>query len=170
MVIVPESYINLIRLNGPGIYYEDVGGIYVGTIIGYIHGMKRKYLLIAAPENIGESRLSWCDDINDRSIHQTFKKLQFHDWDGTHNTRIIPIDTSPLKRWCSNLDIGNFTDWYIPAINELGLVQKFLELDEPHWSSTNYAEKYAWSHYRIESIGIKSAIYSTRAVRRVILP
>ena len=116
---LPQSYINLILLNGPGHYYSELGGYFAGVIDTRAtdpNGLR--YLLIVAPREFGEcSDLRW--KIEDTSTLNTSSK-----WDGLSNTNAMNNIDHPAAYWCKQLSINGYTDWYLLAIDELELLYR----------------------------------------------
>lgn len=168
---LPRSYVNHIRLSGPGIYYEDLGGVYVDTVEHYRLGERCQYLLILSPIDIGESMPVWWDEDDDTI--EDLDCFEFSPWDGVANCELIPENQSQLKRWMNSLTINNFNDWYVPAIDELAVIYKKLpnqfDLSNSYWSSTNHSSRFAWAFNRFNSIGLKVSPLKARAVRRELI-
>lgn len=111
--MLTKSLINHIQLSGPGIYYEELGGYYVGLFKNDI----LNYLLVISPKDLGEYNIIW-------KINNTRTKGSFSELDGEYNMRLLRNSQHPVKRWCANLLIDGFTDWYIPSINELKFIRE----------------------------------------------
>lgn len=112
-------------------------------------------------------------------------------WDGLSNsTAIVGQTTSSAAQLCINYQGGGFTDWYLPSIDELGLlwsnkydINKVLssmggaEAFLPgtlYWSSTELDANLAWPFYTltgsdalISSYDLyKTSAYMVRAIRQ----
>jgi hypothetical protein len=84
------------------------------------------YNLIVAPRATGQFggfpptvmqwKTSTASDANPPSQNQVYGKLATDAFTGT---------TYPAFNWAKGLNIGGFTDWYIPAKNELDFVNRY---------------------------------------------
>jgi hypothetical protein len=116
---LPQSYINLILLNGPGHYYSELGGYFAGVIDTRAtdpNGLR--YLLIVAPKEFGE-----CNDLQWK-IEETITPNTCSKWDGLSNTNSMNGRNHPAAYWCKQLRINDLNNWYLPAIDELELLYR----------------------------------------------
>jgi hypothetical protein len=95
------------------------GGYYAGRI----KNGTDVYLLIVAPKASGETTLA----LRDRDG----TGMQYSVWDGASNTASLLAESaasttmkSPAAEFCKALNIGGFTDWAIPAENQLDLIYR----------------------------------------------
>lgn len=98
------------------------GGIYAGRMkIG-----TQEYALIVAPKATGESAsLTW------KSANTTTAGTT-STWDGASNTAAMiaaGASAHPAAQFCKNLTIGGFTDWFLPAKDQLELLYRNLKPD-----------------------------------------
>lgn len=100
----------------PGTPYG--GGFYVGRmLVG-----TQKYALIVAPKASGQTTLQWkatnTTTLNTASV-----------WDGFSNTAAMVADAvnHAAAQWCAALSIGGFTDWFLPATEQLELCYRNLK-------------------------------------------
>lgn len=112
------------------------GGFYAGTITygteTWLPGSSgAQYHLIMAPKASGDSSTylqyktsSTCDGFE--SNQSSANSL----WDGYHNTWVSVMNSvnHPAGRYCTQLTIGGYSDWYLGAIEELKLVHTNLLL------------------------------------------
>lgn len=106
-----------VAVPGIGSFFE--GGYYAGQIL--VSGVV--YNLVVAPKSGGENssvqyKTSNTADTNPNSQNQEYGKLatdQFND------------SAHPAFQWAKGLSIGGFTDWYIPAKNELEIIYRNLK-------------------------------------------
>ena len=92
-----------------GSAYE--GGYYAGKISTAGNGTA-DYYLVVAPKSSGESILQW-KTIN-TSTSGTSSVI-----DGPTNSANMNNASHPAAQFCEGLTIGGFSDWYMPARNEL---------------------------------------------------
>jgi len=105
----------------PGTPFE--GGFYVGRFrIGL-----DAYALIVAPKNDGDASAEWIGGYIDVPGARSFS-------DGLANTLAMADAGSNLARSMAGLDIGGFTDWYLPSRDELELLYRYLKPS----TETNY--------------------------------
>lgn len=112
-----KTYIKLIIASGPGIYYGDQGGYYVGTIdTRNIEPNGLRYLLFLAPKEYGYKFTCLSDLIDSVMVDNS-------QWNGFKNTYsnhcLKNIKNYPAIEWVNNLKIDGFDDYYIPALKEL---------------------------------------------------
>jgi len=95
---------------GPSEIGEAFGG---GFYAGKINDGGTEYFLIVAPKSSGEnSSKQW--KTSDTSTSGTSSVI-----DGPSNTSAMDNANHPAAQFCAGLSIGGFTDWYMPAKNEL---------------------------------------------------
>jgi len=87
------------------------GGYYAGKISTTGNGVATHYLIVA-PKATGESNLAW--KISNTSTAGTSSLI-----DGPTNTNNMNDASHPAAYFCKNLSIGGYTDWYMPAKNEM---------------------------------------------------
>ncbi|NKI68905.1 DUF1566 domain-containing protein [Collimonas pratensis] len=92
------------------------GGFFVGRmrVDGEVYG------LIVAPRAEGETEMAWNDNYKTVS-----GALSWHD--GLANTQAMAEAGSNLAKWALGLDIAGYTDWYIPAQDELEVMYRALK-------------------------------------------
>ena len=172
----------------PAIGTPFEGGFYGGKIlIG-----DDVYALIVAPKSEGEADLPWQDD----EISDDFTKTAARDpRDGFANTQALAAPQFAAARFCANLSIGGFQDWYLPSrqeLNELALnlfpragiapqqtdADLFKDGGEQafgvgwYWTSTEFSSGFAWrqgftSGYQYNDG--KEASLRVRAVRKILI-
>lgn len=87
------------------------GGFYAGQISTAGNGVA-DYYLIVAPVASGQSTLQW--KTTDTSTSGTASVI-----DGPGNSASMNNASHPAAQFCESLTIGGFSDWYLPAKNEL---------------------------------------------------
>jgi len=97
-----------------GAAYE--GGIFAGQISTAGNGIA-DYNLVVAPKSSGDNASTQWKNVNSDTPGATSVI------DGPQNTADIVADGNstvyPAAHFCNNLTIGGFSDWYMPAKNEL---------------------------------------------------
>lgn len=98
---------------GPGapeVIGEAFGGGFYG---GKINDGGTEYYLIVAPKSSGEnSSKQW-------KTSETITPGTASTTDGPSNTSAMNNASHPAAQFCAGLSIGGFTDWYMPAKDEL---------------------------------------------------
>jgi len=98
-----------VKKNPPEIGEAFGGGFYAGKI----NDGGTEYFLIVAPKSSGEnSSKQW--KTSNTSTSGTSSVI-----DGPSNTSAMDNANHPAAQFCAGLSIGGFTDWYMPAKNEL---------------------------------------------------
>jgi len=153
------------------------GGFYMGTIAA----AGTTYYLVVAPNATG------CVDGCQWKTSNTSTSGTCSDTDGYANTYpALENSTHPAGNWTATRTIGGFSDWYLPAINELEVFYNngaAAGSGDPLPSGEDYANEVYWSSteynvdtseaYRLNfTAGFRSCINKTnacsvRAVRRV---
>lgn len=143
---LPQSYINLIALNGPGVYYSELGGYFAGVIDTRAtdpNGLR--YLLFVSPKKVGEFKMSW---------KKYYTNIMSSEWNGKLNTETL-LDLNIITKFWHNANINNYFDWYLPSKQELLLLYSVFNprktkdnnfklnknevfKSSPYWSSTNH--------------------------------
>jgi len=95
---------------GPTEIGESYGG---GFYAGKINDGGTEYYLIVAPKSSGESSGKQWKTSNTTTSGTTSVI------DGPSNTSAMNNATHPAAQFCAGLSIGGYTDWYMPAKNEL---------------------------------------------------
>jgi hypothetical protein len=157
------------------------GGYFAGAYLenGVPHA------LIVAPKAGGEAEaLKWGADGETSARSPT---------DGLANSDAINDDSHPAARFCRALTIGGFTDWHLPALNQMSVLRDNLtpendhvpvqttaeafkeggpeafETDDVYWTSTERSAGYAWSqhvYYGTQGDNLKGWRCRVRAVRK----
>lgn len=147
------------------------GGYYAGTITyqpeSWLGGGTPTYNLIIAPKSTGEA-LTTKQFKTSRTLDGVFQTSSSNAsaWDGYHNTYTSAVGSSsshPAANYCQGLSVGGFSDWYLPSIEEIGLIFSNLQY-LPDWDtgggeelkqsgSSWYNLAFYWSSSAIASIG-----------------
>lgn len=118
---------NLIKFNGNfdisniGAYSDQYGGYFAG-VINTIETLSDQtqtglhYAIFLAPKRYGEI------DIEFSTISVTGYTSS---WDGEYNNNLL--NKASAVKWCNDLNINGFRDWYIPAIDELELIYRYFK-------------------------------------------
>lgn len=146
-----------------GDYWQNEGGIFVGTINHHAGG-KQWHLIMAVAQN----KLAWGEYGVEIEGAEDY-------WDGAANTKaMLATDKSPAATWAASLNIDGHSDFYIPAQRELNLIcinANHLAEKTWHWSSTQFSASYAWSQTFEDGdqhIHLKGTEFAVRAVRRIL--
>lgn len=96
------------------------GGYYAGKMSLTSDGVATHYLVVS-PRSLGETVMYF----------GTYDIVSYttSDNDGYLNTQNLAADraTNIAPIWCKNLTIGGYTDWYLPSINESGIIYYYLK-------------------------------------------
>jgi len=87
------------------------GGYYAGQISTAGNGVATHYLIVA-PKSSGESTKQW--NTTNTDSPGTSSVI-----DGPTNSSNMNDANHPAAQFCKGLTIGGYTDWYMPALNEL---------------------------------------------------
>jgi Protein of unknown function (DUF1566) len=95
------------------------GGLYAGKISVAGNGIASHYLIVA-PKATGESAGRWKTANTGTSGTTSFIA-------GPTNSANMNNASHPAAQFCEGLTIGGFSDWYMPAKNELEVLYYFLK-------------------------------------------
>lgn len=96
------------------------GGFYAGKISVAGNGIASHYLIVA-PKSSGQNfGLLW--KTTNTSTPGTSSLI-----DGPTNSSNMNNASHPAAQFCEGLTIGGYSDWYMPAINELEVLYYFLK-------------------------------------------
>jgi hypothetical protein len=141
-----------------------------GYFGGIIDNDEERYAIIVSPKDLGETKLQFkTTNTADSGIQST--------WNGQANTLNINDDEHPAAQWCSNLNINGYTDWYLPAKDELNLIYNNFKKDfikDFYWTSTEHTANTTTAWLQGFSIGPqyyynKAYYLYVRAIRKVSL-
>lgn len=95
------------------------GGYYAGQISTTANGVATHYLVVA-PKASGE--------VSSRAFRTGASAADpTSDIDGPSNSATMNNADHPAAQFCEGLSIGGYTDWYLPAKNELEVCYYFLK-------------------------------------------
>ncbi len=99
-----------------------IGGAYEG---GYYAGMMMQddgiYALVVASKATGENTKQYKTTASDDPVAAN------NTYDGKMITDLLNDSAHPAFQWAKSLSIGGFTDWYIPAADELEILYRNLK-------------------------------------------
>jgi len=117
----------------PGDAFE--GGYYAGQISTTGNGVATHYLVVA-PKSSGQSNgIQWKTTIGSDG---TTSRI-----DGPGNTTTLSSATYPAANFCANLSIGGYSDWYMPARDELEILYYNLKPGTSSNATSNNSNTYA---------------------------
>lgn len=147
------------------------GGYYIGdvSVSGTTYG------ILLAPKASGQSSsaLQW-------KTSQTATSGTTSSVDGWTNTNNMNNSSHPAAQYTRGLSISGFSDWYLPARDELNLAwvnRATLPAGEtndaaPYWSSSERSSTEAWPQFFVDGSQLgtfKTSLNSVRAVRRFVI-
>ena len=95
------------------------GGFYAGKISTSGDGVATHYLIVAPRSSGAASSQQWRTSVPSGNPSNRI--------DGPGNSETMNSGTFPAAQWCRALNIGGYTDWYLPAIDELEVCYYFLK-------------------------------------------
>ena len=104
---------------GPVIGEAYGGGFYAGKISVAGNGIASHYLIVA-PKSSGETTKQW--KTTNTTTAGTTSLI-----DGPANSSAMNNASHPAAQFCEGLTIGGYSDWYMPAKNELEVLYYFLK-------------------------------------------
>lgn len=106
------------------------GGYYAGLLSTSADGVPT-HILVVAPKATGEATLQYNPDLTaDTGATSTI--------DGPTNTNNLNDAQHPAAQFCKNLSIGGYTDWYMPALDELDIIYRNLKPTEVYQQNNVY--------------------------------
>jgi len=110
--VIQSAFMNLRAFGPPNIGGAYAGGYYAGEISTAGTGVADFYLVVA-PVSTGESAfVQW--KTSNSPTSGTSSVI-----DGPTNSANMNNASHPAAQFCEGLSIGGYTDWYMPAKNEL---------------------------------------------------
>jgi hypothetical protein len=107
---------------GPTVIGQSYGGGYYAGKISLTGGGVATHYLIVAPRSTGQS--STDNAFNNNNVADSGATSLI---DGLANTNSMNDANHPQAQFCRSLTIGGYTDWYMPALNELITMYYFLK-------------------------------------------
>lgn len=95
------------------------GGFFAGQISVTGNGVAT-HNLVVGPKSSAQTRTTWGPDFSDTPGCGSLI-------DGPSNSASVNSPTFPAAFFCEGLVIGGFSDWYLPAINELNVIYRNLK-------------------------------------------
>jgi len=115
--VTQAVFMNQRSFGPPAIGSAYEGGFFAGQISTAGNGVA-DYNLVVAPLSTGQTQLAWKNTL-------TATPGADSDIDGPQNTADMVADGNstvyPCAHFCNNAVIGGFSDWYMPAKNELAV-------------------------------------------------
>ncbi len=157
------------------------GGVFLGC---RLYGTSR-YAIIGAPRSSMSGIISWkTSNTNTNNTNDSGTG-----WENTLACIAAGASSHPAAQYARSLNIEGYTDWYLPATDELQMfwsvraslpiAEKQSQLDRYTWSSTQHSVANAWCQDMFTggvtnapkvSIYTSSAQYGqVRAIRRILL-
>jgi hypothetical protein len=109
---IHQAVISTFISTGPAIGDAYEGGFYAGQISTSGNGIA-DFNLVVAPKSSGENSLVEWKTVNSNTSG-TSSVI-----DGPTNSANMNNATHPAAQFCKSLTIGGYSDWYMPARNEL---------------------------------------------------
>ena len=131
-IVMPTNFYGKSSGPSPGDAYE--GGYFAGKIS--VSGST--YALVVAPRSTGRSFLVWKTTAT--STSGTSSTI-----DGPTNSANMDNASHPAAQFCEGRTIGGYTDWYMPARDELEVLYYFLKPNTTANNTSSGANAYAVS-------------------------
>ena len=132
--------------------YDAAGSIGLELEGGYYAGKIQRadgvYALIVAPKALGQSptTLQWK---NAQTTSGACKSLNNGAINTAHMVASGDATVYPAAHYCNDLVINGYSDWYLPARDELGIAYRNLK-PTPESNRTNYREKSSYVYTDID--------------------
>ena len=126
------------------------GGYYGGSISTTANGVATHYLVVS-PKSSGESFYNFANG----SYSDPFSNI-----DGPTNSSAMNNSNHPAAQFCEGLTIGGYSDWYLPAFDEMDTLYYFLKP-----TTTNNNTSSGYNSYAVSPEPINT-LYSTSSPSR----
>jgi hypothetical protein len=131
----------------PAIIGEAFGGGYFAGYISHTADGNPTHALIVAPRATGATGSSYTLTTNPQwKTANTTTAGTTSDFDGVANTAAMVtagIANHPAANFCVNLNIGGFTDWYLPSRYEMDIayfnLKPSTQVNDTNWGTNIYS-------------------------------
>ncbi len=103
---------------------QPVGGGYFAGLISHTANGSPTHVLIVAPAESGATGTGYSLTTDLSWSPLSSKTASTSEFDGAANTAVLVdngINNYPAAKFCTELTIGGFTDWYLPSRYEMGI-------------------------------------------------
>lgn len=118
------------------------GGYYGGAISTTANGVATHYLVVS-PKSAGESFYNFANG----SYSDPFSNI-----DGPTNSSTMNNSNHPAAQFCEGLTIGGYSDWYLPAFDEMDTLYYFLKPTTTNNNTSSGYNSYAVSPEPINTL------------------
>lgn len=118
------------------------GGYYGGSISTTANGVATHYLVVS-PKSSGESFYNFANG----SYSDPFSNI-----DGPTNSSAMNNSNHPAAQFCEGLTIGGYSDWYLPAFDEMDTLYYFLKPTTTNNNTSSGYNSYAVSPEPINTL------------------
>jgi len=126
----------------PTIGQSFQGGYYGGSISTTANGVATHYLVVA-PKAFGEGVYTFAN----ASYSDPFSNI-----DGPTNSSTMNNSNHPAAQFCEGLTIGGYSDWYLPALDEMNTLYYFLKPTTTNNNTSSGYNSYAVSPEPINTL------------------
>lgn len=105
---------------------DEYGGGFFGGYISHTANGVATHRLIVAPRSTGAT--GWGYPVGTNYTYKTTSSNSpgaYSSFDGYANTQALiagGIESHPAAQWCVSLEVGGFSDWYLPSRDELHIL------------------------------------------------